>query len=105
MRIPAVKLQFQAFPVAIPRDVDESDAGLDQPSGDERALPEQGAGVAIANLRIDLVEIEGVAHFRRREDAPGPIFLSIEASQTPLLLDAKPLRVQLSYPLLAADEH
>ena len=64
-------------------DRDEPDAGLDQPAGQEHALAELGAAVAVAEPRVFRGQVERLPHRRRVEQAEAPSRCRRRAGRAP----------------------
>jgi hypothetical protein len=90
-----VQLQLEPFPITVPGHVDEPHAGFDQPASDQGRLPEDGIRVAFTELRINLLQIERRAYFGRRQQTPGPLFLTVESAKLADLFGPETLGVDL----------
>src|SRR5262249_39754934 len=61
-----------------PVDLDEARAGLDEAAGQQAALAEGGAAVAVARLGLLLAQVEGVAGAPGDDQAQGPAVILVE---------------------------
>src|SRR5690606_28956490 len=76
--IPATAVNFLAADAAVEVDINKSDAGLDEPPGEQAALTVGGSAVRVAHLLRFLREIKGVADLRRVEHADRLFVIRIE---------------------------
>src|SRR5262245_34956256 len=75
MRVPV------PFLSAIPVDGHKRDAVLDQPAREQRALTELGLAIALADRLGLRLEVEGVAEFRRGDQAESFLVLRADAGK------------------------
>src|SRR5205807_6269622 len=62
-------------------DGDEAHARLDQPAGQQAALPEARAAVAVAQPRVFAADLEGPARFWGGDQVQGRLVVLIERSE------------------------